>query len=123
MTRSRAADGPGCTGCTDGSVHEPVHDLLLPLADSNYTALPPSPPAVWKNPCSQRFWDYRPSRRRVMLAGFEGIRRGLDLNDVGLPAGLGENLVVISSRCAVDEFPDDVGVARVLCGLPDHQDH
>jgi hypothetical protein len=25
VPRSRAADGPHCTVCTDGSVHEPVH--------------------------------------------------------------------------------------------------
>ena len=25
--------------CTDGSVHEPVHDLLQSLADSDYTTL------------------------------------------------------------------------------------
>src|SRR5580693_8158649 len=26
IPRSRATDGPHCTVCTDGSVHEPVHD-------------------------------------------------------------------------------------------------
>jgi len=26
IPRSRAADGPHCTVCTGGSVHEPVHD-------------------------------------------------------------------------------------------------
>ena len=42
IPRSRAADGPDCTVCTDGSVHEPVHafhsDYLIP----NYRTLPPT---------------------------------------------------------------------------------
>jgi hypothetical protein len=48
ILRSRASDGPDCTVCTDGSVHEPVHDLLRPLADSDYTTLllGPTPPEV-----------------------------------------------------------------------------
>lgn len=37
-------------------------------------------------------------------------------------AGLGKDLVVIGSGGAVDEFADDVGMAGVLRGLPDHPD-
>jgi hypothetical protein len=48
MARSRTADGPDCNVCTDGSVHEPVHDLLRSLADSDYATLllAPRPPEI-----------------------------------------------------------------------------
>ena len=57
---------------------------------------------------------------RARLAGFERVRRGLDLGDMGLPAGLGKDLVVVGSGCAVDEFPDDVGVSCVSLSIADH---
>jgi hypothetical protein len=36
IPRSRAIDSAHCTVRTGGSVHEPVHDLLGPLVDSDY---------------------------------------------------------------------------------------
>ncbi|MGD0608078.1 MAG: type II toxin-antitoxin system Phd/YefM family antitoxin [Streptosporangiaceae bacterium] len=40
MPRSLAADGPHCTVCTDGSVHEPVHDHHSERLTSTYGASP-----------------------------------------------------------------------------------
>jgi hypothetical protein len=35
-----------------------------------------------------------------------------------MPSGLGEDLVAVGSRSAVEELPDDVGVSGVLRGAP-----
>jgi hypothetical protein len=72
MARSRAADGPDRTGCADGSVHEPVHDLPRSVADSDYTTLllaPPTPEAV------------------ALAISADGHETALDLSQLAWPSG------------------------------------
>ena len=51
----------------------------------------------------------------------EGVSRGFDLGYVGAPGGLVDGVLVLATF-AIDEFPDDVGVAGVLGRFGDHAD-